>query len=482
MGTVFKETLPRRTILDTAIRSWWMAAAMFVAVVGNCTSWAGDVYVTPDGTSDGRGTKQSPVDLATATTNSQLVVPGTTVWIGPGIYQVGVLQPHESIHGTKDKPIIYRAIPCRPATVVGEIRPNNDHVWYWGLDVKGGVTVRVRSTGLKLINLTVHEAGPAEKPGERKPSGQGISGGDVGDDHEIYGNIIYHNGWNTLDHGLYVQNTVRHTAKRFVDNIVFENAGCGFHLYGQSPQLSGLYLEGNISFATSLDPRCPSNGEMNILTGGSKPITHLVLKNNCTYHPNPASKRGVDVGFRGSPNSDIRIEDNYFMCGANAMELKGAAEAVVRNNTFWAPVGMVAVKLPPVANLKVIFANNTYIDNGKFDLARFCEQIHSGTTDRLVPGKNGHPTGLHVFKRVNQYEPRRVHLAVYNWDHLDRMKIDLEGILTRGQAYRVVNVLDFFGVPVAEGKAEGPGIVLPMRGHRYEPEFGAYVLFRGDGK
>ncbi len=199
MDTVYKETLRRRTILDTAVRSSWVAVAMVVAATANCTSWAGDVYVTPDGTADGRGTKQSPVDLATATTNSQLVVPGTTVWIGPGAYQVGSLQPHDSIHGTKDKPIIYRAMPGRPATLVGEIWPNNDHVWYWGLDVKGGVNVRVRSTGLKLINLTVHEAGPAEKPVERKPSGQGIGGGDVGDDQEIYGNIIYHNGWNTLD-------------------------------------------------------------------------------------------------------------------------------------------------------------------------------------------------------------------------------------------------------------------------------------------
>jgi len=460
----------------------WMAIALFVAALGNCTSWAGEIYVTPDGRSDGRGTRQSPFDLATATTNSQLIVPGTTVWIGPGTYRVGSLQPHESIHGVKDNPVIYRAMPGPPATVVGEIRPNNDYVWYWGLDVKGGVTIRERSTGLKLINLTIHEAGPAEKPAQGKPSGQGIGGGDVGDDHEIYGNIIYHNGWNTLDHGLYVQNTALHTVKRFVDNIVFENAGCGFHLYGQSPQLSGLYLEGNISFATSLNPRCPSNGEMNILTGGYKPITHLVLKSNCTYHPNAASKRGVDVGFHGSPNTDIRIEDNYFTCGANALELKGAAEAVVRNNTFWAPVGMVAVKLPVVDHLKLIFENNTYIDNGKFDLAGFRAQIHSGASDRLVAGKNGRPIGLHVFKRVNQYEPRRVHLAVYNWDHLDRVKIDLQGILVRGQAYRVINVLDFFGAPVAEGRADGPGIVLPMRGHRYEPEFGAYVLFRDEAK
>ena len=143
---------------------------------------------------------------------------------------------------------------------------------------------------------------------------------------------------------------------------------------------------------------------------------------------------------------------------------------------------MVAVKPPSANNLKVIFEHNTYIDNGNFDLARFRQQIHSGTTDRLVPGRNGRPTGLHVFKRVNRYERQRVHLAIYNWDHLDRVKLDLEGILARGQAYRVVNVLDFFGASVAEGKAEGPWIVLPMQGHRYEPEFGAYVLFRGDGK
>jgi hypothetical protein len=48
-------------------------------------------------------------------------------------------------------------------------------------------------------------------------------------------------------------------------------------------------------------------------------------------------------------------------------------------------------------------------------------------------------------------------------------------------AYRVVNVLDYFGNPVAEGKAAGPFIDLPMQGHRYEPEFGAYVLFRTQG-
>ena len=125
---------------------------------------------------------------------------------------------------------------------------------------------------------------------------------------------------------------------------------------------------------------------------------------------------------------------------------------------------MVAVKPPSGDNLKVIFEHNTYIDNGKFDLARFREQIHSGATDRLVPGKNGRPTGLHVFKRVNRYEPQRVHLAVYNWDHLDRVRIDLEGVLARGQAYRVVNVLDFFGAPWPKARPKAPRSYCPCEG------------------
>jgi hypothetical protein len=454
------------------------AAAVFGSVALACSAArAAEVYAAPDGKAGARGTKDSPIDLTTAFANAKIVTPGTVVWILPGTYEVGQLRPAPEIRGTKEKPVVYRAAPGRSATLVGEILPANDHVWFWGLDIQGGFNIR-GGDGLKLINLTIHEAGPPEKPKEHKPSGQGIGGWDVGNDHEFYGNIIYHNGWNRLDHGIYSQNTAKHSVKRYVDNIVFENAGFGLHLYGQSPVLSGFHVEGNIAFATSLGPRGPGPGEVNILIGGSKPLSRVALKSNCTYHPQVNSKRGVDIGYHGAPNTDIHIEDNYFVCGANALDLKGIAEATVRNNTFWAPGGMVTVGLAPVDKPKVVFEGNTYIDNGKFDLARFREQIGSGETDKVVPGKNGRPAGLHVFKRINQYEPERIHLAVYNWDHEEVVRIGLQGVLSAGDAYRVVNVLDFFGPAVVEGKAKGPFVDLPMKGHRYEPEFGAYVLFR----
>jgi len=167
------------------------------------------------------------------------------------------------------------------------------------------------------------------------------------------------------------------------------------------------------------------------------------------------------------------------MCGSNAIELKSVLDAVVRNNTFWAPSGMVSVAYAPGADKsKVIFEDNTYIDNARFDLAKWRATTASAKTDKVVRGKDGRPTGFLVFKRVNQYEPERVHLAVYNWDHRPVVRVALKDLLKAGDSYRVASVLDFFGKAVIQGKAQGAYIDLPMRGHRYEPEFGAYVLFR----
>jgi len=267
---------------------------------------------------------------------------------------------------------------------------------------------------------------------------------------------------------------------RIVDNIVFENAGFGIHVYGESPVLCGFHVEGNICFATSRDPSNPQPPQVNILLGGRKPISNIVLRANCTWHPQAAeSKRGVDVGYRPPGNTSILIEDNYFMCGANALELKGILDATVRRNVFWAPRGMVQVTFAPEGDRsKVVFEDNTFIANGSFDPQKWSAETGLRGENKLVPGRDGRPAGLFVFARPNPYEPERVHLAVYNWDHLPAVRIDLPNLLKKGDAYRVVNGVDYFGPPVAQSKAEGSSFTLPMGRNRYEPEFGAYVLVR----
>ncbi|MHC4717569.1 MAG: right-handed parallel beta-helix repeat-containing protein [Planctomycetota bacterium] len=440
-----------------------------------------ELFVAPDGKAAAAGTREAPLDIVTAFADATRVRPGAVVWILPGRYDVGEVAL--KVSGAPGRPVVYRAVPGGRATVVGHITWTASHAWLWGVEVTGpprdGITIR-KGDGVRLINLVLHDNGASAAPARKKPTGMGIGGWDVGDDHEYYGNVIYHNGVNTLDHGIYSQNTARHTTKRYLDNIIFENAGCGIHCYGQSPSLANLHVEGNICFATTQRPGSAGKGQMNVLVGGYKPLTDVVVRDNCTWHPQAGrSKRGVDVGYIGKGHRNITIEGNYFTCGSHAMELKGVSAGVtVRNNTFWAPEGMVQVTLAPDADRATIrMDGNTYVANGTFDLAAWRKATGFDASSRVVAGRGGRPAGLHVFRRVNRYEPSRVHLAVYNWDRRREVAVDVSGVAAPGSAYRVVNVLDLFGEPVAEGKVAGGTIRLPMAGHRYEPEFGAYLLF-----
>jgi len=460
-----------------------IAVALFFGASGVCAAEeeARHLFVAPHGKPDGDGTQASPLDFASAFVHGRLVAPGTTVWLAGGRYEGGPFRAGGAVRGTKEQPVVFRAVAGERTAVVGGLDVTASHVWIWGMEIVGPSPTGVHAAGegLRVINCIIHDNRSAEKPPQGKPNAQGIGGGQRSD-QEFYGNLIYHNGWSSLDHAMYMQNTARQTPMRIIDNILFENAGCGLHVYGEAPVLSGFHVEGNICFATSRNPADLQTGQMNILLGGRKPISNIVLKANCTWHPQAAdSKRGVDVGYRPPGNTNILIEDNYFTCGANALELKGVLDATVRRNVFWAPRGMVQVTFAPEADRsKVLFENNVFVANGSFDPKKWLAETGVGGRNRLVPGRDGRPAGLHTFARVNQYEPGRVHLAIYNWDHRPAVRIHLPDVLQKGDAYRVVNVLDFYGPPVAQGEAQGPGFVLPMGRHRYEPEFGAYLLFR----
>ncbi|RMH70467.1 MAG: hypothetical protein D6675_09245, partial [Gemmatimonadetes bacterium] len=179
---------------------------------------------------------------------------------------------------------------------------------------------------------------------------------------------------------------------------------------------------------------------------------------------------------------EITIQNNYFMGGRRALRLNGLTQGIVRNNTFWCPsrhppLTWEMVEIENTNMDSITWENNTFINNGQFGWMK--PWVKTGSkTDKVINGKNGKPTGTQIFKRVNKYEPDRIHLIVYNWDHLDRVTVDLDTLLAPGDTYRVVNVVDFFGDPVVEGIAENSTITLPMGRHRYEPEFGTYILFK----
>ena len=438
-----------------------------------------EIWVAPDGRPSNSGAEDSPVDLQTACTSPTLVKPGTVVWIGGGQYNCGAegLIP-AGICGTREKPIIFRAVPGVRATINGMICAGKgcDHLWWWGVEITGpvgsGVATREVAEGLKFINLFIHGKRPVQPPTKHEPSAMGIEGWDKGNDHEFYGNVVFDNGWNNLDHGFYTQNTAAHTAKRYVDNIVFENSGQCFQIYGSAPIIRNIYVEGNIAFCGA-----PPVRGMNILIGGEKnPTSCVIVRSNCTYNATGDAKRSVDLGYHSGPNTQFRILDNYFIGGQNALEMKQMGEAVVRGNTFWAPRGMVVLAASG-PDARMVFEGNRFVGNGTFDIEEF--RRHSGTaqTDRMIEGENGRPMGLHLFKRVNRYEPERVHLAVYNWSKAEPVALDLSDVLKKGEKFRIMEVHDLWAKPALQGVYQGGPVDFSVSGD-YAPEFGCYVLFR----
>ena len=537
------------------------------------------LWVAPGASITGAGTKSSPLDLL-AVLNSQpsKVKPGTIVWLSAGVYNVGEAMQNQTVKGTRNQPVVFRAEPAVEwgppvsgtiawgppvrATINGTIfsTHTNDHIWWWGVEVTdvGGSTPqgqRLTASGVatttaagggndvKFINLFIHDKYPHTPgpPEPKEPTAQGIGGGDDNDDCEFYGNIIFRNGWTNLDHGFYTQVTAAHTTKRWVDNVVFENSGEGFQIYGSAPILRNIYYEGNVAFSTSmLTDRNPAlQPQMNVLIGGNygtKNLTCVIVRNSFTYHPDPAAKRGVDIGYKNHNNSLILVENNYFTCvpraipahlllfvlpglhrsgnccatgslaearsnvfcvallhgrgsccwshsgGVHAMELNHAASDVtVRNNTFWAPDGMVTVSLDPPGH--VVFEQNRYIENnGSFSLDALRKQISSGSTDRMVPGgAGGRPAGLQVFTRVNRYEPNRVHVIVYNWEHTPTVKLDLGAVLGDHQRFSIIEARNLYSAPAFTGtwvKGGTVDVAMPTNAQSGHGEFACFVLFR----
>ena len=77
--------------------------------------------------------------------------------------------------------------------------------------------------GTKIINVVIHDAG------------QGMEFSCPGGDAELYGNLIYYNGWKGPDrghgHGIYTQN-YEGGSKLIRHNVLFDGFGYNLHAYG----------------------------------------------------------------------------------------------------------------------------------------------------------------------------------------------------------------------------------------------------------
>jgi hypothetical protein len=424
-------------------------------------------YVAPTGTSNGDGTLQSPLDLATALGASSPAQPGDTIWLGGGLYSGNFTS---YLTGTATAPIVVRQMPGERATLDSGASLQRSSpaltvwgadAWYWGFEVTdtsvnrltgGGYSSNLRPTSInvfgprtKFINMVVHD-------GE-----MGFGFWSPAVDAELYGNLIYHVGIEGTDrghgHSIYVANTTG--TKRIVDNIAFNSFSMGIQAYTEGGRIDGIEMEGNTLFNHGV-MSISGGAKANIYMGGGDDPDRPVIANNFLYYsPFDSEGRNIDVRpscFQG------RVSGNVAW-GGTALSLYCDAATTVYDNVF---AGRIATD--------VTYSNNTYYTSP--------------------------PAGVRTLVRPNRYEPGRANITIFNGDNLGAVTVDLSQTgLAVGDAFEVRDAQNFFGPPVVSGTYSGSPISLPMQGltivrpvgnapiipNHTTAEFGAFIVRRMAG-
>jgi hypothetical protein len=396
-----------------------------------------DFYVAPAGSSAGDGSLGSPWDLATALSHPSVVHSGDTIWLRGGTYRGNF---SSRLTGTASDPIIVRAYPAERVTIDGGntdgyaiLTVQGAYTWYWGFEITSSYGHRttaqsgpgpgdiaygdaitidqsVDHPGLKFINLILHD------------TRQGFSWWKQAIDSEIYGCLIYNNGWIGGDHphghGIYAQNAVG--LKTIRDSLLFRNFSHNLHAYTSASQIDNFYIRGNAFFEAGLMP----DARRDLLVGGSVPAYNVIVRENTVYNSDDVGS-DFQLGY-GSPAVSPVILDNYLPKTGVSAYLTGTP--TVSGNTL---------SRVDARELRS-FPQNTWLDSP--------------------------PTDTRVIVRPNAYEPGRGFVFAFNWRREPVVSVDLSAVLSLGSEYEVKNAFDVFAPPVVRGVYQEGLVSFPLIG------------------
>jgi len=405
-----------------------------------CTPITAGWHVRPDGTPEGDGSAERPWDLATALAQPPSVSPGDTIWLHEGVYRGAFTS---ALRGTMTAPIVVRQAPGEHATVDGDAMPaatitlEGEWTTLWGFEVMSSSPTRTATTtgssaaseilrgdgvnifgpGSRAINLVVHD------------NAQGFGFWSPATDGELYGNVIYNNGWDAPDrahgHAIYMQNETG--TKRVHDNVLFHSFSYGIHAYTEGGSIVGFDIAGNAWWSAGAAASGTGTETDNCLVGGLQPADRVELRDNFGWDAVPDG-RIARLGYSGDfTNGSVALHDNYFVGGTRFAAPWSSIE--LTGNTFYGAVEGVAT--------------DAYPDNAFLAAA---------------------PAETLVVVRPNEHEGGRAHVIVYNWAGAATVDVDLSSVLAVGTAFEVRVAQDFFAPPVESGVFDGEPVTLPMTG------------------
>ena len=426
---------------------------------------AADFFVSPSGSAVGDGSIEKPWDIKTAFKQPETLHAGDTLYLRGGLYRFEKYL-YSTLTGTDGHPIIVKPYQNERATIDCRNWENTftiegGYTDYCDIELTSTSEVRMTSSsgqasrdtiargGLhfngphcKMLNWVIHDT-----------RGSGFWQGAY--DSEMYGCIIYNNGWDAPDrghgHGIYIQNDKG--SKLIADCIVFNQFGYGIHAYveGAEGYLNNIRLEGVVSFNNG----APSIHGLttNILIGGRVRVASSPEILNCFAYTKASNGGANNLGYSAGAQ-ELIVKDSVF-AGKNALTLVKCVNAALTGNIFYGALA-------------------------GFDAAQYPKNKYY--TER--------PKGVWAYTRRNKYDPSRLTVIVYNWDLKDLVEIPAPaGFLKEKEAYDITDVQNYYGGPVSAGKYNGKTIAVPMNLKKVSavaglevqpehtaPEFGVFIL------
>jgi hypothetical protein len=402
---------PSRPNVLLAILTFWLGC------LAMRQAGAAELHVSPDGKPDGDGTEQRPLDIATALAAADRVKPGDTVWLAGGSYRCPGREGdagwyNVTLQGSAEGPVHVRAKPGERATIDGGVRV---------IDSSRFVTIRDLEITVTDPRKEVKEKGSWPSDLGRPAGGLEVRGGDGGKyvnlvihncaggislwtgatNSEVYGCLVYDNGWQAPDrhhgHAIYTQN--KDGTKTIANNIMFArrettDGSYSLHAYG-SPKAS---------------------------------VDNFVIQDN-VFAGGPALMGGEGV------SRNNRVLRN-FVGGTNLMLgytwSKEAAGYEVRDNV--------------VIDGRLVYNNCTNLKE-------------SGNQEVVHPAPR--PTEPRAALLPNKYDPNRAHLVLVNWPGKPVLAAPVAPFLKPGDRFRLMSPTDFYGKPVTEGTCDAETLTVP---------------------
>jgi len=499
------------------------------------------LYVSPNGSPNGSGLISSPLDLQTAF-DSPLVQPGDLVWLRRGVYvhtPQAVALNYEgyifrvSVSGSSGAPITFRGYPgeqaridggafsggalsyhamARPTIKVGdpsdaslgnfvtlqdlevfssslEKRQSTDDTSF-PLDLTRSDGINIYGSGVKILNCVVHDLST------------GISAWTQSKQAEIYGCLIYNNGWqgSTHQHGhnLYLQHGATWSGYKIIKrNLLVSPFDRNAQMYGSSiAECSHFRFDEN--FAVGLQGQ---RGEVLIgtRTGGvADRVVDNQITNNCFY--------GADLNtvYQPDPNAyrDLVVTNNYLVkCKVGLGSWK---TLTFTGNTLIDEADVTYGNVSLVLNNGVVipwsFDRNNYVFSSPtapvFDMGSGSVSLAAWRTKTgydLNSTVGAAPTSPKIVVQNNAYDANRAHVCIYNWSKASALAVNVASLgWLPGTVVNIRNAQNYYSdVSSATVQADGT-IALNMFGHPTSipygaaatpvpstfPDFGAFVLIR----